>query len=183
MSNINWRAAIRRPSFLAALAVLLIVGIIWTVTAVRATRPESLDQRTYDVASQIQCPICNGESVADSPSATAQELRDVIHEQLAEGKSEQQTIDYLHRQYGDTILESPPKQGFTTLIWLAPVLMFLAGLVMLSAVAREWRVGQISRLTTTEEDAEENDLSPQERARYLALLHRDLDIEEGMEGA
>jgi cytochrome c-type biogenesis protein CcmH len=86
------RWILRRPSYLLALAIVLALGIVWGVTALHAQGAKTLDQRTNDVASQLVCPVCNGESVADAPSATAQEMRRVIRQKLAQGDSEDQAI-------------------------------------------------------------------------------------------
>ncbi len=102
----------RRPLFIA-LAVLAIVGAVWSYVFLQNPPQPSLDQRVHDVASQLRCPICQGESVADSPSQLAQQMRGVIRQQLQSGKSEQEVIQYFRTSYGDQIVWSPPWQGFT----------------------------------------------------------------------
>lgn len=174
---------LRRPSVLAAALILVAVAVVWSVTVARAAQPKSLDERTYEVARQLQCPVCNGESVADSSSPIAQTMRDLIHQKLAAGESEQQIIQEFHQRYGDTILETPPMQGFTLLIWLGPVVMLLAGLALLRSVARAWRAPQLAGMAAqgskSEDAAEDDGLSDVERERYLALLRREIEIEEG----
>jgi len=176
-----------------ALGLLLLIALVWTVTAIRSQQPETLDQRTMDVASQLQCPVCHGESVADAPSPLAQEMRSLIREELSQGMSKQQVIAYFHARYGDEILESPPTTGFTSLIWLAPALIVLLGALMLLSIAREWRA--VKRLAPesvggseadpsrsradTGSRAETGEMSPEERSRYLSLLRRELEAEEG----
>ncbi len=174
-------ALLCRPSSIAAALILLVVAVVWGVTIVRAAQPKSIDQRTYEVASQLQCPVCNGESVADSSSPIAQTMRDLIHQKLAAGESEQQVVQEFHLRYGDTILESPPMQGFTLLIWLGPVVMLLAGVVLLRAVAREWRAASMAGGGVADggADEEDADLSDAERARYLAVLRHEIEVEEG----
>lgn len=175
---------LRRSSVLAAALIFLAVAAVWGVTVVRAAQPKSLDQRTYEVASQLQCPVCHGESVADSSSPIAQTMRDLIHQKLAAGESEQQVIQEFHQRYGDTILESPPLQGFTLLIWLGPIVMLLAGLALLRSVARAWHTPPAGVAAqhggSVDEDGSESDnLSDAERECYLALLRREIAVEEG----
>lgn len=173
----NWTTLFRRPAFLIALAVLIVIGLVWGITAVRAAQPLTLDQHVYTIANQLQCPVCNGESVADSPSPVAQEIRSVIREQILEGKSDQQILSYFHQHYGDTILESPPKQGFTSLIWLAPIVMLLAGLVLLWSVAREWDARPKPTTNPNTETDTVLELTADERQRYLTQLQHELDLE------
>jgi cytochrome c-type biogenesis protein CcmH len=172
--------ALRRPSNLIAAVVFVAVGVFWAASAIQSARAQTLDQRVHDVASQIQCPACNGESVADSPSAIALSMRGVIRQKLAEGASDQEVLDYFEQRYGSGILESPPKQGFTSLIWLAPVLMFLAGIVVLGSVGREWRVAHVAADLRPDEVSLDADLSDRERERYRRLLQRELDADEGL---
>lgn len=173
----------RQPSVLISLLVILAVAAVWCVTTIRAAQPQSLDQRAYDVGSQLLCPACNGESVADSSSQVAANMRAVIRQKLAAGQSEQQVLQYFHDRYGDTILERPPTQGFTLLIWIGPVIVLLAGLVVLRAVALRWRALKpaLAGTTNTSEDTHTMDeLTEGERNRYRALLQRELDAEEGL---
>jgi hypothetical protein len=124
-------------------------------------------------------------------------MRSLIREELSQGMSEQQVIAYFHARYGDEILESPPATGFTSLIWLAPLLIVLLGALLLLSVAREWRAVKRFALDAAVESGGEsthfgaNTTSPEnsskstsgmtseERSRYLALLRRELEAEEG----
>lgn len=170
---------LRRPSVLAALALVVAIGCVWAVSAAHASAPRSLDQRAYDVASQLQCPVCNGESVADASSQVAQEMRAVVRQKLIAGESEQQVLDYFRHNYTDAILETPPKHGFTTLIWVAPWAMFAAAVFLFLLIGREWRraapaiqssVG-VARTATPDND---------EQREYIRKLLRDeLDRDEG----
>ncbi len=174
------RWLLRRPSYLLALAIVLALGIVWGVTALRAQGAKTLDQRTNDVASQLVCPVCNGESVADAPSATAQEMRRVIRQKLAEGDSEDQVIAYFQQHYGDTVLESPPRQGFTALIWLVPLAMLLLGGFVVVSAARGWRTTSPEAAATAGEGEDASALLDDQRARLRAALQRELDAEEGL---
>ena len=128
----------KRPFFFV-LAMLAIVGATWSFMILTAARNETLDQRVHDVASQLKCPVCQGESVADSPSTISQQMRAVIREQLQSGRSEQQVIQYFVDRYGEQIVWSPPWQGFTLLAWLVPIALLLAGALLLFTVLRYWR--------------------------------------------
>ncbi len=187
----NVRTLLRRPAFLISLALLVGVVLLWLVPAALAARPKTLDDRTYEVASQLQCPVCNGESVAASNSAIATQMRGVIHTQLASGRSEQQVLAYFQSVYGDSILESPPKQGFTTLIWVVPFVALLAGVGIIYSVGREWRDTRGTRGAATGEvlapagqessgETPAGALTPDETERFRALLRQQLEAEEGL---
>ncbi len=179
-NTVSWRRWLRRPSAPVALGLLLTLALVWGVTLFRAAQPQSLDQRAHDVATQLQCPICNGESVADSPSGLASEMRGLIRQKLAQGQSEQQVIQYFEARYGDTILESPPTQGFTLMIWLPPVLMLALGAYVVFVLGREWAATPAPTLATSVADEEVAPLSEDERHRLRETLLREMEEDEGM---
>ena len=125
----------RQPLFLL-LALLAVIAAIWLFMILTAARNEALDQRVHDVASQLKCPVCQGESVADSPSTISQQMRAVIRQQLQSGKSEHEVIQYFVDRYGEQIVWSPPWQGFTLLAWLVPIALLLVGAFLLFIVLR-----------------------------------------------
>jgi cytochrome c-type biogenesis protein CcmH len=127
-----------RPMLIVALAVILL-ALSWTYMLIHDETSMTLNQRVYQVASQLKCPICQGESVANSPSALAQQMRGIIRQQLQEGKSEQQIIQYFEQSYGPSIVWSPPWQGFSLLAWLVPIVLLLGGTVVVFMVMLDWR--------------------------------------------
>lgn len=134
-------SVLRRPSLVVAVLLALVVAAVWAVAVVHAAAPPTEDQRVYTLASQLQCPVCNGESVADAPTPIAEEMRSVIREKVRERWSDSQILAYFHTRYGDTILESPPFNGFTLIIWIAPLVVLLIGGFILWAAGREWARG------------------------------------------
>ena len=165
----------RRPLFIA-LAVLAIVGAVWSYVFLQNPPQPSLDQRVHDVASQLRCPVCQGESVADSPSQLSQQMRGVIRQQLQSGKSEQEVIQYFRTSYGDQIVWSPPWQGFTLLAWLVPIGLLLAGIVLLFFVLRDWRA--LAPASSTAADPELASVDEVDLAFYRAQLEQELAADD-----
>ncbi len=127
-----------KRSLLLVLAVVAIVAAIWSFVLIRHPAQETIDQRIHDIGSQLKCPVCQGESVANSPSLISQQMRGVIREQVQEGKSDAQIIQYFEERYGSQIVWSPQWQGFTILIWLAPIGLMLFGALIIFYVLRSW---------------------------------------------
>jgi len=138
----------QRRSLLILLALIALVGAVWTYMLVAIPPQQTLDQRAYYVGEQIKCPVCQNEAVADSSASIAEQMRLVIRQQLQEGKSEQQVLQYFAAHYGNQILLTPPPQGFNLLAWLAPVAMLLLGLALLTFVARDWRRQGLPKVAT-----------------------------------
>lgn len=175
----RWREALRRPATLVALAVFVALAAVWITTFVIAAQPQSLDQRVHDLASQLRCPSCNGESVADASTPVANQMRTVIREKLAAGESEQQVLADFRASYGDSILASPPPSGFTLVIWIGPALMLLAGIVVVVSSGREWRSAPAPAVAT-EGAGEAVPVDGATRERLRAILLRELAAEEGL---
>lgn len=163
----------QRRSLFLVLAIVVVAAAIWSVVYLSAPRQQTLDQRVQAVASQLKCPICQGESVADSPSLLAQQMRGIIRQQLQEGKSEQEIIQYFARSYGEQIVWSPPWQGFSLLAWLVPISLLLAGIVLIYFILRDWRT--LSRsVESRSKDRDMLNIDEDELESYRAQLEREL---------
>ena len=172
--------ALRRPSVAVAALLALAIVVVWGVAVAHAAAPPSEDQRVYTVSAQLQCPVCNGESVADAPTPIAAEMRSVIREKVREGWSDGQILAYFHTRYGDTILESPPLSGFTLIIWLGPLLVLLIGGFVLWTAGREWARGAGPALALAGSSAPAKTDAPHgaERNALLDALRRELELDD-----
>ena len=118
-----------------AAGVLVAAAFAWSALGPRSL---SLDDRATQLESQIRCPVCQGLSIADSPAVLAQQMRAVVHDQLAAGASDDTVRAYFVERYGRWILLLPASSGPDVALWLAPAAMVVigAGLVAVRARAR-----------------------------------------------
>jgi cytochrome c-type biogenesis protein CcmH len=93
----------------------------------------NLEQRTNQVASLLRCPVCQGLSVADSPSTMAQDMKQQVKELLARGYSQDQILAYFEHSYGQFVLLKPKFQGLALLVWVLPVAALIFGVVLVFA--------------------------------------------------
>jgi cytochrome c-type biogenesis protein CcmH len=85
-------------------------------------------RQMLEIAQKLRCAVCQNQSVAESNAELAQDMRRLIGEQLAAGRSEAQIVDYFRARYGDFVLMRPPRQGSGAPLWWAPlVILALAG--------------------------------------------------------
>ena len=85
-------------------------------------------RQMLEIAEKLRCAVCQNQSVAESNAELAQDMRRLIGEQLAAGRSEAQIVDYFRARYGDFVLMRPPRQGSGAPLWWAPlVILALAG--------------------------------------------------------
>ena len=97
-----------------------------------------LEQRVFEIARKVRCPVCRAESAADSNATTSIEFRNIIQEKLEEGQSEAEIIAFFQASYGDWILLSPPKRGFHLVVWIAPLVAAVLALIVFLVLLRRW---------------------------------------------
>ena len=122
------------PVRLLLLATALVLG---PVDGVPAAGPD-VEDRVREIASELRCVVCQNLSVADSPSDLAKEMRNVVRDQVQQGKSREEVQAYFVSRYGEYVLLAPPKRGFNLLVWGLPDLAVVAGGGVVYLVARRW---------------------------------------------
>lgn len=127
------RWADRLAWLVAGVAVVTIVWGLLTVPAAPADRVEA-------IAARLRCPVCQSVSVAESPSDTARAMRDIITEQVSEGRSDEEIIAFFVDRYGEWIVLAPPPRGGTLLLWLLPPAALVVGLVVAAGRRRRIRL-------------------------------------------
>lgn len=114
---------------------LLVIAVV--VLAATVLRAGSLDDQAQAIASHLRCPVCQNESVADSPAELASQMRALIRQKLVAGEGPDQIIAYFVRKYGEWILLEPPRRGLLWLVWIGPAAALLAGLLIAGAFLRK----------------------------------------------
>jgi len=92
----------------------------------------ALEQRTHEVASLLRCPVCQGMSVADSPSTVALDMKQQVREMLSRGYTQEQILNFFEQSYGQFVLLDP-KNPF---VWILPVVVLLVGIAIVVRKAR-----------------------------------------------
>lgn len=148
--------------------MVVLVAAIWSYMLLLAPGHQSLDERAHNLGEQLKCPVCQAESVADSPSWVAQQLRASIRQQMQEGRSDQQIVQYLQQRYGNGIVWNPPWQGFALLAWVIPIGLLLIGMLLIALTARDWRALTLANAQQSTRDAEASSAAPAEEDSELA---------------
>ena len=97
-----------------------------------------LEARTSAVAATLRCPVCQGESIQDSPSELAQQMRAVVRDRLRAGESPEQIKAYFVGRYGEWILLEPKMTGLNIVLYILPVALIVAGLIVVVLLVRRW---------------------------------------------
>lgn len=86
-------------------------------------------ERFSSLTSQLRCLVCQNETIAESNSALANDLREVVYQKIKTGESDPEIITYLTHRYGNYILYRPPFNLSTLMLWLAPCLILIISLI------------------------------------------------------
>lgn len=114
------------------------IGVIAFSATLRAQADSLLEARTAAVASTLRCPVCQGESIQDSPSELAQQMRSVVRDRLRSGESPEQVKAYFVSRYGEWILLEPKMSGLNVLLYAVPVVLVIGGLALVVVLVRRW---------------------------------------------
>jgi cytochrome c-type biogenesis protein CcmH len=120
----------------ALLIALASVGLMAAEPAPPPDRPlpdARQEARAKALFEGVRCVVCQHESIADSPAGVAADMRRLVREEVAAGKTDEQVRADLVRRYGDFVLFKPPVRVGTWLLWFGPfALVLLAGLILLA---------------------------------------------------
>ena len=100
-----------------------------------------IDRQVMALSAQLRCPVCQGLSLADSPSELSQEMRAVVRSLLEEGKSPEEVKAYFVSKYGEWILLEPEPTGFNMAVYVLPILALLGGAVVVVVLVKRWSNG------------------------------------------
>jgi cytochrome c-type biogenesis protein CcmH len=118
---------------------LVIVALVVLVVGTHRSGHPTLDQETTHVASLVRCPVCEGQSAAQSDAPASAQIRTQIHDELAAGEQQGQILAGLVSAYGPGILEKPEAQGIGLVVWVVPVVAVVLALAGLALAFARWR--------------------------------------------
>jgi cytochrome c-type biogenesis protein CcmH len=95
-----------------------------------------LQARYEHIIEEVRCLKCQNQSIKDSNAFLAGDLRREIRRMLAEGKTDDEIYDFLVARYGEFALYRPRMSGKTLVLWIAPILLLLAGGFVLVNILR-----------------------------------------------
>lgn len=131
----------------ALLAAFLMLG---APAGLAQTQDEA---RAKALFAELRCVVCQNQSILESDADVAKDLRQIVREQIASGRTDQQIRQFLTDRYGEFILLKPLFSWHTALLWLAPFLMLAIGCFALVLAARRRKTtGQPQQLTAEEEE-------------------------------
>ncbi len=137
---------------------------------------EALEAEAKRVSSVLRCPVCQGLSVADSPSTMATHMRQQVRELVAAGFVEEQVLAYFEASYGEFVRLEPALRGVNWLVWLAPAGGLALGLGIVvwvlrgAGAASQTHPAQPEAAASSADPPPERDALPDDPALAQAVL-------------
>lgn len=127
--------------FLLGMLMLVVSGSTLATIDVMQFKDEAQEQQFRQLTEQLRCPKCQNNSIADSNSMIATDLRQKVYELMQEGKSQKEIVDYMVARYGNFVTYDPPLTPLTVLLWVMPVVAIgLGGWIIFARSRRRVRV-------------------------------------------
>ncbi|MCC7118586.1 MAG: cytochrome c-type biogenesis protein CcmH [Anaerolineales bacterium] len=124
--------------FFFALICTFLLGAAFSQSAFAQDPTPPTDDEVNAIAKHIYCPVCENTPLDVCPTEACRNWREQIRSMLAEGKTEDEIMQYFVDQYGDRVLGAPPATGLNWLVYLIPPLVILLGAIILFRALKGW---------------------------------------------
>ena len=135
--------------------LLLFILLVPCLAGAEEARPladnPQAEARLKHLAIELRCLVCQNQTLADSHAPLAEDLRREVREMIAKDMSDKDIIEFLVTRYGDFILYRPPLKATTTLLWVGPFVLLIAGVAALVLALRR-RQKKLVDLSLSEEE-------------------------------
>ena len=134
---------------------------------------EALQEKAREINELIMCPLCAGQTIAQSSNETSSQMRDLVLKKLRQGESKEEILQYFESRYGERILAKPNIRGFNLILWFLPFVSVALAAIGIYVLIRRWSARVPS---TPASHADENRL-----AEYKERLEKELkQFDEGL---
>ena len=120
----------------AALLLAVVVGMASAADAPPAAANPAIEARMLRITAELRCLVCQNQTIADSHSDLAGDLREEVRVMLRKGRSDTEVVGFMTDRYGDFVLYRPPVKPTTWLLWFGPAVLMIGGTALLLLLIR-----------------------------------------------
>ena len=107
----------------------LVFSTSFTYSKISKSNEQIIEKRLNEISNNVRCLVCRNQSIYDSNSDFANDIKKIIRIHLKENKSDQFIYKFLRSRYGEFILFNPPFQTNTLILWVLPFILIISGLI------------------------------------------------------
>ena len=150
---------------------LSIIGLVIIIYLLLVSPVRAASATAGDISKELICQ-CDCTSVLSNCPHTECTVKSTmttyIGQEIDNGQSKEQIIQSFVARYGEQVLASPPKRGFSLTAWILPIVAMLAGGTIIYVSLKHWvKRGRQTKLV--------NVLSAEENEKYQHQLEKDLE--------
>jgi cytochrome c-type biogenesis protein CcmH len=133
------------------LAFLALFSLSPTVIA-QYHQEEALQKAARELNDRIMCPICPGQTIAQSNNGTSAQMRDLVLKKLRQGETKEEILQYFESRYGERAMAKPHKKGLNLMLWFLPFLLVALLVIGIYYLIQHWsKKGRVETITDIEE--------------------------------
>ena len=95
-----------------------------------------VNNRIREISQNVRCLVCQNQSIDESNSELAKDLKILIKEKLILGDSDEEIYGFLKERYGDYILLKPPLNLNTVILWFLPFIVLMFGSILIFKIIK-----------------------------------------------
>ena len=115
-----------------SIRLLFFSSFLFILCILSCNTEESTEEIAQRIDRSLMCPICPAETLDQSQSELAKQMKTVIRDKISEGKTDEEIINYFVERYGEEVLSSPPKSGSNLFAWITPVIILIVITLIIS---------------------------------------------------
>lgn len=125
---------------ISVLLLLLFSSPLMAKDAVSLNDPAIDIERFKSLTSELRCQKCQNQTIWDSKAGLADDMKRLVRDQMKQGKSDEEIVEFMVTRYGDFIRYKPAFKSSTMFLWIGPFVLLLIGIAMLFIQIRKRRV-------------------------------------------
>lgn len=118
-----------KKNFKLLILFCLIFSISLTYPKISKGNKQTIEKRLNEISNNVRCLVCRNQSIYDSNSDFANDMKKIIIIHLKDNKSDEFIYKFLKSKYGEYILFKPPFQINTLILWILPFILIISGLI------------------------------------------------------
>ena len=134
---------------------LAFLALLLSNLSVRAQyhNEEAIQKTAREIYGLIMCPLCAGQTIAQSSNETSSQMRDLVLKKLRQGESKEEILQYFESRYGERIMAKPNKEGFNLILWVLPFVLVALAAIVIYFLIRRWSArAQVTPVAHFDED-------------------------------
>ncbi|MBL1260730.1 MAG: cytochrome c-type biogenesis protein CcmH [Thiotrichaceae bacterium] len=146
----------RTVACLMLLSAMVVSPLVQAKEATLMQADAVLEKRVMALAYELRCLVCQNQSLGDSHSKFAIDMRTEIRDQMRLGQDDEQVTEFMVQRYGDFIRFRPPVKSTTYLLWFGPFILLALGAVVLF-ISLKIRKRTVKTMPMSDEDRKRAD--------------------------